>query len=359
MAKSSAQITTLTNIQIDEPEFQALLQRLRDVVELSFRKALAHEGDPANFPLSSQQESLEAIFSHRLQKVSAEKKAAAVQNALAEARSTRAGSLSAINLHIATPVQEQVQALPLPGRLTPDALSRINQLISKPASQGTAASNPFHQVELRLLKLKCVQKTKEPFEGRDEIVGGAVLVRQDGTVSQAGSVNFGQFSEGDVRSYTSPPSIATIPLGSNTTFPLAMAVTLSLVEMDSDNVADVLDGAFEAVKALKGQIVDAIGSLLGLSSDSSSSSTSSTGAETEIFVVLLNIAVGAIINLSQELLGKWFHSDMFKQQLVMVALPSATSLFPDDSTNSKDEVLTFNGDNFKGRYDLTYHWHIV
>jgi hypothetical protein len=144
----------------------------------------------------------------------------------------------------------------------------------------------------------------------------------------------------------------------NKSFPLALALAVTLAEMDSDKIADVLDVAFQAVKAVKGQIVDAIGALLGLSSDSSSSSTSSTGAGAEVLVVLLGIAVGAVIELTEDLLGKWFHSDVFDDQMAMVALPSATSLFPNNSTNSEDETLTFTSTHFKGKYTATIRWHV-
>lgn len=358
MSQIAAQITTLTNVQINEPKFQALLERFQDTIELSFRKALAHEGAPGDFPLSSEKSSLEAVFAQVVQQVPAEKKAAAIQNALAEAKQAHATPLSGVNLRIATPIQEQVRALPLPGRLTSDELTRIIQIVTRPSSQGASAPAPFQQVELQLLKLKCVQKAKEPFEGLNEIAGGAVQVDQDGKVSKMSSINFGQFDEGDVKNFSPPTRLATIPVN-NKPFPLALALAVTLAEMDSDKVADVLDVAFQAVKAVKGQIVDAISALLGLSSDSSSSSTSSTGAGAEVLVVLLGIAVGAVIELTQDLLGKWFHSDVFDDQMAMVALPSATSLFPTGSTNSEEETLTFTSTHFKGKYTATIRWHVA
>jgi hypothetical protein len=86
MSTTSAQITTLTNIQINEPKFQAISKHFQDMAELSFRKALAHEGDPQAFPLSSEKPSLEAVFAHALQNVPPEKKTAAIKSALAEAK---------------------------------------------------------------------------------------------------------------------------------------------------------------------------------------------------------------------------------------------------------------------------------
>src|SRR5437660_2748802 len=252
MSKTSAQITTFTNVQINEPKFQALLQRFRDTVELSFRKALAHESAPKDFPLSSAKPSLEAVFASIVQNVPSEKKSAAIQSALAAAKQTQAGPLSAINLHSATPVQEQVQALPLPSRWTPGELTSITQVVTRSSHQGAPAPTPFRQVELQLLKLKCVQKAKEPFEGLNEMAGGAVEVDQDGTVRKMGSISFGQFDEGDVKTYNPPIRLATIPFG-NKSFPMALALAVTFVEMDSDKVADVLDVAFQAVEAVKGQ----------------------------------------------------------------------------------------------------------
>jgi hypothetical protein len=135
-------------------------------------------------------------------------------------------------------------------------------------------------------------------------------------------------------------------------------VTLTLIEKDSDRVAGVVNTIFDAVKAVKGDIDKAIDELLGLSSDDSSSTTS-PDVKTTVFVTLVNVAINALIGLIGNLLGNWFESDVFNSQMVMVAVPSATSLFPGGSANSEDETVTFTSDHFKGKYVLTYDWRVL
>ncbi|HEU5226536.1 MAG TPA: hypothetical protein VFU49_01910 [Ktedonobacteraceae bacterium] len=349
MSTTSTPITMLTNIHTDAPKFQALSKHFQDMVELSFRKALLHEGDPQTFPLDGEKPSLEAVFAHTLQAVPSEKKATAIKSALAGAKTMPAGVPSQVSLRTASPIQEQMQALPLPGRLTPSELAQMTQIVTRPSVNQPSAPTRFQQAEIRLLKLKCVQKTKEIFEGLDEPELGAVLVRQDKTSSQIGPVTFGQFDEGQEKTFHPPIRFTTIPFDSHDQFPQALAVTFSFIEKDKDDAAKILQTVFDAVKAVKGQIVDALEELLGLSSDGSSSSTD---AGTTVLVVLLNVVVGAVIDLIGKLLVDLVGSDPFTPTMTAFAISSG------DSTDSADEQVTFTSDHFKGKYVLTYDLHL-
>jgi hypothetical protein len=270
--------------------------------------------------------------------------------------------LSQVNLHTTASVQEQMQALPRTARLTSDELTRITQIVNRPPVDQSSAPTKFKQVELRLLKLKCVQKTKEIFEGDDEIVLTGAMSSNKGSGNQIGQnkidpVSLGQFEEGQVKTFNPPIRFTSIPFGGSDQFPLGLAMTFTAIEKDADDISKVVQTIFDGVEAVKGPIEKAIDGLVGLSSDDSSSSTSSD-ATAMVAVMLLNAAISALIDLIGNKLVSLFKSDPFDPEMVMVAIPSATSLFPGGSAKSEDETVAFTSDHFKGKYDLTYDWYV-
>ena len=167
----------------------------QQLIDLTLDKVIAHHEEPRRHPLPADPQAperrLHAIFDalpRRRQRQIAD----ALKSRLAgPARAARYGALAAVDLEAATPVLTQARAKVIATRppLDPAVRKRLDAHFAQTAEP--RASNAPQRLVLRLDSIQCTEKTKELFEGRDEL--GIQALGFDETGILSGSPVFDNF----------------------------------------------------------------------------------------------------------------------------------------------------------------------
>jgi hypothetical protein len=115
-------------------------------------------------------------------------------------------------------------------------------------------------LDYRLERVACVDETSD-FGTTNEMETGVVTIAPSGRVRRSGAVDLGEFSDGQVKSYSPPRRLARFDLRRDGDFPKRYAVVFVLAETDVFSIDGFLAELYEQVRddveaALQGEGLD-------------------------------------------------------------------------------------------------------
>ena len=278
-----ADITMSEVTDLADPKIKAIAKRVLRTLQLEAEKAVAHHAEPANFPLASDPDSAERLFLSRFNELDQTKRQAAVVKVMASVKAPTAerrlfyGDLAAVNLRLATTVEQQVRTLALPAELKfpVSHLSALTQLHGQILVLHPIAALPvnggyppgYHgQLGASDPKVRCADETNPEFAGDDEIALGGLTVDETGDTKKVSQFMVGNsFDDGEQKVYSPPKRFTYFNLNEGgTKFPKSYFVTLALAEKDMGGFADFLNKLWDKVKEkILPMITAAVGGAIG------------------------------------------------------------------------------------------------
>jgi hypothetical protein len=363
MAVQPALIDESEITEIKDPKLKAIAERILNESRVATEKAIAHEQDPRNFPLSADQSSNERTILSRFRQLDARKKQTATSKVMASVRLSPAertnkyGDLARVNLSSEVPVEQQMKASRLPERLTYSGndfsnnlgLASSLRLINKNIASKFAGLNlrdliplvttpsppqEWPKLEFRLYKIKCVDETDGI--GSDDISFASILVDGSGDQAKWGPSEEWEFDDGVERTFP-PLVLRTFNLKETINIPVTGPVgfwpkyyqaLLCLAEKDNGGFASFL---LELWNKVKGKVLEAVGAAVG----------GFIGAAAGSVVPGLGTAIGAAIgaavgwilgNLIEWLISLW-EDDMFPPTIAKVKITGLNGIAGDTGTH--------------------------
>jgi hypothetical protein len=348
--------------ELADPKLKAIAKRVLRELQVEAEKAVAHDAEPNNFPLAADANSTERLLLSRLQELAPVKQQAAHLKALASVKLPQAqrvqlyGDVGKVNLKVATPVEAQVRAMPLPTELkvtmahlktlvASDKVLVPHAITAAAAGGGLVPQQTTDKLELRIHRVKCVDETNPEAFGDDEIAMGGLSVDETGetkVVSQFTVRN--DFDDGEQKIYNPPKRFTWFNLKEGTTFPKGYAATIVLAEKDMGGFADFLNKLWDKVK---GKVLEMAAAAVGAAVGSATLPGLGT---------LVGAAVGWVIAKFIEWLIGLFNDDVFKPFTVSVNIPSLSARWPGGKTDSPEGVINYSG--YGGTYSVTFDWRL-
>lgn len=220
-----------------DKKIDGIRSRFNDMIQISIEKAAAHFEDPAAYPLSTDNKTIERAFYNllealpRIRRNRVMDKINETLKAGIEKRTASYGNLANVNFKSAVPISEQVKSflIPVEMKITGEESQR---LLSKVKEKHIKRSLPQPQVDASASKLSLVLNSitclKTDDVKKDELsVAGFIL---DPLANKVDIVQFdaGKFKEGDVVPFNR--SLAEVTIIGN--FPESYSASLFLVESD-------------------------------------------------------------------------------------------------------------------------------
>lgn len=354
-----------TNSVVNHPKIKALKTKFDNTVALALEKAAGHIQHPEQYPLPADPKCLERAFYnlfHDAPKKTREALFAKVNpglNATTAKRNTLYGELAGINLKSATPVLNQVAALPVPetAKLTPaeialltsqtvdtpaKAAAKKQKLVAAPATRAIAAGT----VDLFADTLTCIKKSEI---GKDEIVLEGVVTNGLDLNLALQPIDLGKFKKGESKTVSTSPLFTFDIIEDSTGSVQNLTALLFLREKDAignDDLAIKLAlviGCIAAVLALLAFGISIVGTLLALTSQA-------------LFVFML-VSLFSGFGLGGIAQGILLLADDISSQ-------AADTLVIDDSIlvgnvfnrNLNFSFVNFAGDLTKGNYTAAIRW---
>lgn len=243
--------------EISDPQLRQIRDEIYLTVVLAAAKAVGHLNDPEAFPMPRHRNSLEHVLLNRLKQRPAfqQQRAAAqmerVLHATGRRRKRMLGEFAQVDLKRDTPVADQVDALQLSRRLTPEALASarvhgplfvghdapvqvepeveadedgvrkmkgelkihhfrqpMGELIVVDKPEAPDVIKPWRTLRLRVLRTRCEDETDGFLgseAGDDEMILGGHIVDATGDTKKAGILHLGHaFDDGDDVTYDPP-----------------------------------------------------------------------------------------------------------------------------------------------------------
>jgi len=352
----SGLITTSQVTELTDPKLQKIAERIALEAELAVEKVAASFAHPAEYPLASDEKSIERILESRFTALPQTTKEAATArainriNAPAAERAARYGDLASVDLRTATAIDAQVQALPFPPELTLSADyfgSRTNAHEQAPVSPVLRRQLTHTQLELRIHKVRCVDETSGlagSEAGDDEIyLGGSTVDESGDTEKVEPFLVRDDFDDGEEQTYAPPKQFAAFDLTEGTEFPKSYFATLVLAEVDNGGLPEILDKLLTWVKE---KVTTALTALLG----------GLIGASGGPIGAAIGAVIGAAVNEIVKFIKEIWEDDPFKPATVRTDIPSLDAMWEGDTTDSPEGVITYTGHG--GEYQVTYDWRI-
>jgi hypothetical protein len=240
---------TLQQLQAD-PTFKQLQTQLQKHIELAadliIEKALAHQDKPKQYPLPANANAPEAKMARILDKfgpLRRRKIRKAFEDRVGnrdKERDAHFGALAGVDPRKPVAIIDQIRPL-LSKSLTKPPAAQVQALVKKleaiaPQPRATPRGTPPGRLVLELTRIKCVEKTREFLEGRDEIELNALPQREqdfrpDASPAPPVRLDLGKFKEG--QESTTPREVVSFPLNAATTFPQGFGAFLLLTEADA------------------------------------------------------------------------------------------------------------------------------
>ncbi|MBW4638534.1 MAG: hypothetical protein KME05_09910 [Gloeocapsa sp. UFS-A4-WI-NPMV-4B04] len=333
--------------EIGNPELREIATRVLNTMQLAAEKATAHQAEPATYPISSDPDSFEQLFSSRFQQLRPEQQQAGITNVMAAIKAPEAeririyGDLAKVDLRSPTAVEVQANNSPLSDSLQ-FSQSETNNLLEFPSqvsSRGTAG--PTHTLELRIHRVKCVEDTNE-WPGRDEIDLGGNTVDENGDTENISALRVGKFKSGEEVNYSPPRIFAEFDLleNPNVKWPRSYFTTLVLAEKDFGGFPDFLNKFFDKVKE---EVIKAVKEALGDTGDIA------------IFGTTIGEIVGTVVGWVVSGIFNWlikvWKDDIFAPITLRADISSLNAPNPQGGEVSFKE--------YGGEYRLYYDWSIT
>ena len=352
-----ANITMSQVLELADPKLQKIAERIALEAELAVEKVAASFTQPAEYPVTPKEKSIEKILGSRFDTLpQTTKEAAAARainriNATPTERAARYGDLASVDLTSAIAIDTQAQALPFPEglKLPPDHPIVILNLRRQERVPAVLLRQEItNKLELRIHNVKCLDETDGiagTEAGDDEIYLGGTTVDESGDAEMVDPFLVrDDFDDGEEQIYSPPRQFTLFDLTEGTEFPKSYFVTLVLAEVDNGGLPEVLHKLLMWVKEkVTTALTTAIGGAIGASGGP-------IGA-------LIGAAVGAAVGLIVHFIKDIWEDDSFKPATVSVEIPSFDARFlPGDTADSPDGVITYRGHG--GEYQVAYDWHI-
>lgn len=362
--------TSKPNDAIDDPRVRAVARSVLRTGQLAAQKAALHFADPRRFPIDPAARSIESLIVPVFKALPPARQEAARGRALASLstasaeRAASSGVFAAVNFESAVPVEEQVHSVALAGagggaaaRLIgdggwlPDFPRRGDDHEWPPTKtddEPTGGGNqPLKRMVLALHSLTAVKDTPE--WGKDEIYLGATAA---GITTQGGKAvaspeikvdafSLGSFKKGQTRSLNDRVLYAFYPPPADQ-YPGGYAVTLLMLEKDHGKAETIR----KALKSIEDKVIGEINKW-------AKEIPGFLGQIAQLVLKVLPPLLGKLFDFISNLLG----DDLFDPATISLSVNSPDSRLPGDVTPRETVSLLMKGGD-KGRYDLTYSWHV-
>jgi hypothetical protein len=325
-----------------EPEIAELVKPIIAKWELAALRVAAAHSQPAKFKLPAGANTPEGILAARFKLLPAARKQRSGQRAqelLAQRNRKRPlGGLLNLDLAVAQSVDTLVKA-PVP-KLSAEAAAEIagRHFLQLGFLPSFGLPFPFKHLNFNLVRVRCIDETNGLFgseAGDDEIELGGTCVDETGDTTKIAPFKVGDFSDGDVKTYSPPKRLQTFNVGEGTEYPKSYFVNLVLNEADQGNFSETMEKVFKKVQdEVSARLAAALGGAVG----------SSGGPVGVIIGMAVGYAVGKVFNL---ILRAW-EDDPFKPVTIQVVIPSADAKLP-----ARSDFVAFTG---PGEYHLRYSW---
>jgi hypothetical protein len=353
---------------IADRRIKALADDVATTVRLAAEKATVNAIDPAQYPLSRKQNSLERIFSARLRSkyltASQKGKAALTGQDLvamnAKQRRSVYGRLASVNLKDQTAVEDQVAKMSVPAALT----SRLTSDYVEAAPLATVSIAPAilrspllprpprfagipTRLEFRVHELFCADETDGVFGtewGSDEMHLGGSAIDATGVTTKIDQFKVADFDDGDVHTWASPKVMTTFDLTRGTDWPKTYFFVLALAEEDGGGFSKYLDDLVNKIaEVVKDKLAAWIGVGVGVASGGP------IGA-------VIGFVVGYVVGKAIEWLKAWWNDEIFAPVTVNVEIAGNSARFG-GAVDSPNVVARMTGHG--GDYRLTYDWRLA
>jgi hypothetical protein len=212
------------------------------------------------------------------------------------------------------------------------------------------------KLQFNLHEVKCVDETNpEPF-GTDNMWVFGTALNDKGVAAPFDYFKAGNFDDNEKKVFSPSKKLAIMDLDS--TYPKVMAVSIGLVEKDTDSklasalksvyaaVEEEVKGILESVKAELTVIAGSIGAFFG-----GPVGTAIASALAYVFAS----AFDAFVDWIKDMVTP--DDDFFEVQTATLILEKPTSVFEGNSTSSPIQTMRYQAHD--GTYDLKYNWEIL
>jgi hypothetical protein len=364
-------ITMSQVFTIQDPTVKAVADEVVQTARVAAEKAAAVSANPALYSLRGGTNSFERIMSRRFAELSPARQSAAEANVISrlglsqKTRAKKLGRFAKIDLTKRESVEEQAAALP-GGKKLSISKAQLQYMASTPlpAAPSLGATStillpgafPFPgtlyetpKLDLRLINLRCVDETGNPWFGgeigADKINLGGSMIDATGVTTKINDFRVGEFDDGDVVAWNPLKSFAKFDLAKGTEWPKSYFVIFALAEIDQGGFPDFLN---ELVKKVADEIKKRLGAYIGGIIGAASGG---------VIGAIIGIAVGYAVDKIIEWLINIWKDDVFDPLTVSIELQSSRATFGNGSYNGPDMIARFKGHD--GEYHLTFDWRLI
>jgi len=344
--------------ELTNPALRKIGKRVAREIELTIHKVVAHDSEPAKYPLPADADSIEQILWQYYRTTTPAQRALAASRVMPTIKKMspksrrRFGDLAGVDLESAVPIAEQVSKLPFPADLAIPAASLRGIVESE--GQDAAVGEPglvpqqtTNHLEFRIRRVKCVDETNTLGTefGKDDILLAGTAIDETGDTHKIAPFKVGTFNDGDVVPFPTPRQFTAFNLREGTEFPKSYFITLVLAEQDHGGLSEFVDKLLNKVKE---RVVAALAAAIG-----AAAGTASGGPVGTVIGLVVGIAVGKAFEALQAAVA----DEVFEPNTVSVAVPSLSHKFKGGKTESPEGISTFKGHD--GTYQVAFDWRMV
>ncbi len=292
------------DFSIAQPKYNLVVQRIEHIAHLSMAKMLAHAGNAAAYPMTTDKNAIEyVLFNHykKLPKSGQQKFIAAVEAmikmpATPSAREAKYGDLAQVDFKINEPVAAQILKMPFPEHLK--FTTAENDVIAKkvlnkrvinkktPITPEPVVAAP-RIIRLSVESIHCVQTVELK---KDEILLNGLFTDALGNTTIIDTIDIGKMKNGDTIPLGTKGQLAEVNLNNAGFFPQTLLGTFALIDKDIFADQEKIVDAFNTCAIMAGTL-----SVLGLTTMGIAIGMAATGGAMPIAAGLMTGALVAMI----------------------------------------------------------------
>jgi hypothetical protein len=336
----------------EDPTLKSIVKRTTAMLRLCAVKAAAHLSDPAAYPMPSDPNSIERLFSARLATRPAESQqrakqwATQLQTAPEATRTALLGELRWVDLKSDKPVATLASASAVPLSISKlDVEKSVTQLSALKLASATASNPPkvmsatvekANTLKVRIRQVICEDET-DPQIGDDEIMMGGVTIDETGDTKKVDAFTVSNsFDSGEHKKYDPPKKFCQFDITEGDSWPKTYTVSIILAEEDWGGFPDFLNDVLKQVKSYIGTLV---GGLVG-------------GAVGGV----IGAAVGAVLGFFIDLLVSAWEDDIFPAITIDTDISSRKHVFASGTQTSSEKQ--YYAKAFGGKYWVYLDWQL-
>lgn len=346
--------------ELADSRLEEIAKRVFHTFRLAAEKSVAHQNEPAKFPMPSGAGNLESLFLNHIRQLHPDRQRIAslkvlkMANASDAIRKKNYKGLSAVNLTAAESVESQVAKIPVPAthKISLEELKKLAFVDGVlPAESttvmaaGPATQTAMKKLELRIRKVKCVEDTNDwgGFGGDDEIHLGATTTDATGSVNKVNAFKVGDFETGNVKIYNPIKTFCQFDITKGAEWPKSYFVTLVLAEKDNGGLPDFIN---ELTNKVREKVTAYLSTLVG------GAVGSAAGPVGAVIGTIVGRVVGWVIDF---FMSAW-NDDIFPPQTISISLPSQNVRF-NGKLETAERVVRFKMSD-DGIYKVYYTWRL-